>query len=110
MSVLDRTGGLLTDPRRRLEYDFRCGHVLAEERIAQAKGDPAQIALLRECWARAHPEQTDKAAIHIAYAMRQAKAGDASKAAKGAEEALRLDPFNAGLREARKKWEQGVLA
>ena len=65
--------------------------------------------MMRESWHRAHPDKVDKAAIHNAYALRQAKAGDAEKAAKGAEEALRLDPFNSGLREAWAKWSRGRL-
>ncbi len=52
---LDRIGTLFGDAQKRLVYDFKHGHVRAEERLALATGDAEQLALLRRCWLSTYP-------------------------------------------------------
>jgi molecular chaperone DnaK len=101
-NVLVRVHALLLDPRRRLDYDFKCGHVNAEERLRVA--DLNTIGLLREAWHRAQPEQVDKGALHLAHAMRAAKEGRMAEAIRDGETAARLDPFNTSLRQLLAEW------
>ena len=108
--ILERTASLLLDPRRRLHYDFKAGHVLAEERIALAATTGSDVEMLREAWRRVHPDDVEKAAIHQAYAVRASRLGDFAAAVDAGEKALSLDPFDLDLRRAVESWRLQALA
>ncbi len=98
---------LFLNPRARLHYDFRCGHVRAEERLrlaAQKKGPDVQM--LREAWHHVFPDRVDRAALHQAKAMQAAHQGSWALALMEAEKAIGLEPFSMTLRLARKEWSQ----
>ncbi|MCK6548407.1 FHA domain-containing protein [Myxococcota bacterium] len=105
--LLQRAEVIMTDPERRLEHDFRQGHVRAEERIAAARHErgPA-VAALREAWNRALPERHDKALVLMREVVTAKKAHDVVKALRLAHAALELDPFNEDLRRAIDAWQR----
>jgi len=103
-NVYARVQALLLDPRRRLDYDFKCGHVHADDRLRTAT--TGTISLLREVWHRAQPEQVDKGALHMAHAMRAAKEGRMADAIREGEAAARLDPFNTSLKKLLAEWKR----
>lgn len=101
---LDRVGNLLVDPKRRLDYDFRHGHVRAEQRIAA--GDP--VNELRASWAYTFPDRVQLAARFAGQALLADEKGDRGAAIKAATTALELDPFNSELRAALEGWQQAA--
>lgn len=97
----------MLDPRRRVEYDFRHGHVRAEARIAQAKaGTGVDIATLRRVWHLAHPERVDRAAFLTRRAFTARQKGDLVEALSAARAALEHNPFFDELRGSVKAWEE----
>ncbi|MFO0728794.1 MAG: FHA domain-containing protein [Myxococcota bacterium] len=97
----------MLDGRRRVEYDFRHGHVRAEERIQAAKaGTGVDIATLRRIWHLAHPERVDRAAFLTRRAFTARQKGDLAEALSAARAALEHNPFFDELRGSVKAWEE----
>src|SRR5690606_31731393 len=102
----ERVAAVLYDPRKRLVYDFQKGLVLAEQRLGRpGESGIFDVGLLREAWQRVHPAESDKAAVHVAYAARAEASGDFQAALDAGREALRLDPFDLPLRMRLQDWE-----
>ena len=104
LKQLDRVSNLLIEPKRRLDYDFRHGHVRAEQRIAA--GEP--VAELRASWAYTFPDRVQLAARFAGQALQADEKGDRAAAIKAGTTALELDPFNTELRAVLEEWQQSA--
>jgi molecular chaperone DnaK len=96
---LTRIGAILGDEQKRLAYDFKHGHVRAEERLALATGDQEQVALLRRCWLTTFPHRAVEAQKVTAVLQRAMSKGDPELTLDAGEMVMKLDPFNVALRE-----------
>jgi molecular chaperone DnaK len=106
--VLDRVFHVMCEPRRRLEYDFRQGHALVDDRLERAAGgDGPSTALLREAWRKVHPGPANQAGPLVARALKAAREDDLDAAVQAGEKALELDPFDEEMREKVKAWREG---
>jgi uncharacterized protein (TIGR02266 family) len=106
LSVLDRVAPLLCDPHRRLEYDFRYGHVRADDRIAEARAKTGpSIPELRKAWLSAAPERVVRAAALTRKAFAAREMGNFEEAIAAANEALENNPFFDELRSTLHVWE-----
>lgn len=102
-SLLKKATILMMDPDRRLDFDFRHGHVHAEHRIANARG-PAEIAHLRDLWHQLHRHSLQEAEHAAARALEHVNKLDYESALTEAGRALERDPFNMELRAAMQEW------
>jgi Tfp pilus assembly protein PilZ len=106
IALVDRVRPLMTDPIRRLHYDFRSGHIRPEERIAKAiAGQGPSIADLRQAWLTVAPERMARAASLTREAIAFKQRGLFAEAAICAREVLEDDPFFTELRPALRAWE-----
>jgi Tfp pilus assembly protein PilZ len=107
LSVLDRIGPLLLDPRRRLEYDFRIGNLRANERIeaARTRNGPS-LKELRQILLDVAPDRVERAAALTRKAFSTRSAGDLKGALVAAHEALEQNPFFDELQSTVKAWEE----
>jgi hypothetical protein len=104
-ALLRKVAALLTDPARRLDHDFRHGHVLAEERIAAASG-PGELEALRVAWHRAFDWKLAEAEKHAGTALKFEQVLDFDKAINAGRASLNFDPFNVDLRHALEVWQR----
>lgn len=106
LRVLERVEPKITDPLMRLEYDFRAGHLRAEERIAlaHAKGGPT-LSDLRRAWLAVAPDRVDRAAFLTRQAFAARQRGAIQEAVASARAALEDNPFFEELRPTLKAWE-----
>lgn len=106
VNVLNRVKRILTHEEGRLEYDFRNGHVRAQDRVTNAQaGQKPSLNALREAWNRVYPERVDRAALltRKAFAARQRQ--DLAAAIDAGRAALELNPFFLELKQNIEAWE-----
>lgn len=103
-SLLHKVHMLMTDEVRRIDYDFRHGHVFPEFRIAEATSDEA-LDRLREIWRRIHLDKVKDAEKSAAEAIRAVNRLDYDAAVTAGRAALVGDPFNTDLRTAVREWQ-----
>lgn len=104
-TILKKVAVLMLDEQRRLEYDFRHGLALAEDRLALGP-TPEELQLMRATWHRIFDGNWAEAARFAAEALRREAARDLDGAIQAAQTALGLDPFNLELRAAIGRWAQ----
>lgn len=102
-SLVTRLGALLTDPKRRLDYDLRHGHVRAKERLHEARSEEERTQL-RQQWFALHPADLPLAEKHAARALKYEGLMDYDRAIQEGGVALKHDPFNPVLNEAIAMW------
>lgn len=106
-TVLSRIRRVLGSDLSRLEYDFRCGHVRALERITRARdGSGATLSTLRRAWNRVCPDRVDQAALLTRQAFAARQVQDVIAAIEHGRRALELNPFFDELRKTVETWEQ----
>lgn len=107
LQVLEKIEPRLSDPQMRLQYDFRAGHVRAEERLraAASKAGPS-VGELRRAWLVAAPELVDRAAFLTRQAFSARQRGALGEAVSAAKQALEYNPFFEELRTTLKAWEE----
>ncbi len=106
-TALSRIRRVLGSDLSRLEYDFRCGHVRALERITRAKdGSGATLSTLRRAWNRVCPDRVDQAALLTRQAFAARQVQDVVAAIEHGRRALELNPFFEELRKTVETWEQ----
>lgn len=106
--ALRKMASLLTDPKRRLRYDFAAGFHRIEERLAVARrGGSPNMAELRDAWNQALPKRVDQAAAYTRRAF-AAQSSNLEEAIALAEKALALNPFFEPLRAQLEKWRVAV--
>lgn len=103
LKLLPRIRRLLGDPARRLDHDLRRGLIRAE---VLAQKPLHEQRKLRDAWKVAFPERLAEAESTSLNAAGVASSGDYAKAAQLGEQALRLDPLNAALRETVREWKK----
>jgi pSer/pThr/pTyr-binding forkhead associated (FHA) protein len=104
---LTRLRAVLTDPMRRLEYDFRAGQLRALDRVQRAKsGTGPTLETLRRVFNAVHPDKVERAAAHTRRAVAASQAGDLDGAIRAARAALDDNPFFDELRAAVADWER----
>jgi hypothetical protein len=104
---LVRLRAVLTDPMRRLEYDFRAGQLRALDRIQRAKGgNGPSLETLRRVFNAVHPDKVERAAGLTRKAFAASQAGDLDGAIRAARGALEENPFFDELRVAVADWER----
>ncbi|MBK6685305.1 MAG: PilZ domain-containing protein [Deltaproteobacteria bacterium] len=103
LKLLPRIRRLLGDPARRLDHDLRRGLIRAE---VLAQKPLHEQRKLRDAWKVAFPERIIEAESTSLAAAELATTGDYPKAAQLGEQALRLDPLNAALRETVREWKK----
>ncbi len=104
-SLLKRIRSILCKSSRRLDYDFRNGHVRADERIYQAKVRIGpSIDSLRAAWNRAAPTQVDRAALLTRQAFEARQKKNLAIAVELGEAAVEHNPFFLELRRDVKAW------
>lgn len=101
--LLTRVTMLMKDEDRRLDYDFRHGHIFAEARIVAARSGNG-IKRLQDTWNRAYPERQQRAHKATAEAIRAVNKLEYETAVEAGELALQEDPFNLELRDALMEW------
>ncbi len=106
LEILDRMGHVFADANRRLEYDFRTGHVRAAERLAQTNGDRTKVAELRRMWGASFPGTLERASSFAREAFSQRAKRDLHAAIRAGSAALELDPFHDELRRTVETWQQ----
>ncbi|MCK6546022.1 FHA domain-containing protein [Myxococcota bacterium] len=103
--LLDRAATLMSNPDRRMEYDFRHGEVRADERMSLARQQKGpSITELRGVWHRAMPDRLDKALVLVKEAIAAKKDRDLVRAIRLGRAALELDPFHEELRRTVDAW------
>lgn len=108
-TVLSRIRRVLGSELSRLEYDFRCGHVRAIERIACAKDQSGpSLSTLRRAWNRVCPDRVDQAALLTRQAFAARQGQDVIGAIEHGRRALELNPFFEELRKTVETWEQAL--
>ncbi|MBI2373768.1 MAG: FHA domain-containing protein [Deltaproteobacteria bacterium] len=107
--VLGRLQAILTDPIRRVEYDFRMGFTRVPERIRMAaSGEGPAERELREAWQRVFPDQAERSRQAAKRAIQSAQRAKFEEAVAAAKEALEVDPFHADMRKSLAAWEAMV--
>lgn len=104
---LARLRAVLTEPMRRLEYDFRAGQLRALDRIQRAKsGNGPSLETLRRVFNAVHPDRVERAAAQTRKAFAASQTGDLDGAIRAARSALDDNPFFDELRVAIADWER----
>lgn len=109
LNVLGRVRRILTHEEGRLEYDFRNGHIRAQDRLNNAQqGGAPSLSTLRQAWNRVFPERVDRAALltRKAFAARQRQ--DLAAAIDAGRAALELNPFFEELKQTVEVWESSA--
>ncbi len=107
LSILDRVRRVLSSPEVRLEYDFRRGHVRADERLTQsASGRGPTLSVLRQTWNRVHPDRVERAAALTRKAFAARQSHDLPAAIRAGRQALELNPFFDEMRKTVRAWEE----
>lgn len=104
-TILKKVAVLMLDEPRRLEYDFRHGLAMAEERLALGP-NPDELQLMRAIWHRVFDGNWAEAAAYAQEALRCEGERNLEGAVTAAQAALGLDPFNLELRAAIGRWNQ----
>ncbi len=100
--LVRRIAVVLGDPERRLDYDFRHGHLYPQERLSSL--DEPERTRLRKTWHRYHPTALSQAEKHASLALRYEGIMKYREASEEAKAALRYDPFNVELWDALQTW------
>jgi len=107
VKVIDKMAQFFSEPVRRLEYDFRHGHELVDERIKEALRDGGRsLQVLRRVWNNVHPDRVERARLLAHSARDAAQRGDLDFAIGYARKAVELDPFNSVVRSAIDAWKK----
>ncbi len=101
--LLFRVSMLMKDENRRLDYDFRHGHLFAEDRILAARSDNS-IERLQKAWQNAYPDRLQRSHKATAEAIRAVNKLEYETAVEAGELALRENPFDLELRDALMEW------
>jgi hypothetical protein len=105
-SVLGKMSAVLGVQQRRLQYDFRSGHLRAEERLrAASEGTGPSVAELRKAWNLVFPDRVDRSAVLMRQAFAASHQRDLDSAIRYGREALELNPFFEQLRSYLRQWE-----
>ncbi len=104
-ALLKKATVLLIDPERRLDYDFRHGHIYAEDRVRNAQSADA-LQQMRQVWHRVFPDQLALAESHAAVALQFEAIKRWEQAIAAGREALASDPFNLELRQTLVTWHE----
>jgi predicted component of type VI protein secretion system len=105
LNALDRAEAIAQDPERRIQYDFRHGHVRAEARVLLARaGKGPSLEALRRLWRLARPEDVDRAAFFTRQAFALRQRGSVREALEAGMAALEHDPFFEELRPTVDAW------
>jgi Tfp pilus assembly protein PilZ len=107
IAQLTRLGLVLLNPHRRLDYDFRSGHVRAEERIEAARVGGIAVEHCRQLWRTMFPTHVERSVQHMKNALRAESTQSWVEAIEQGHLALELDPFNQDLRAAIMSWRAG---
>jgi hypothetical protein len=106
ISVLGKMSAVLGVQQRRLQYDFRAGHLRAEERLrAAAAGSGPSVAELRKAWNLVFPDRVDRSAVLMRQAFAASHQRDLASAIRFGNEALELNPFFEQLRSYLRQWQ-----
>jgi pSer/pThr/pTyr-binding forkhead associated (FHA) protein len=107
LGLLERLAPSITDPKQRLEYDFRLGMIRPEQRLAEAAAGGKPTALeLREAWANFAPDRVARSAMLAKKAMAARAVGKLEDAISLGRQAVEDDPFFGEMRATVKAWEQ----
>lgn len=105
ISAVQRAARVLGDPTSRLDYDFRAGHVRAQERIAAAREHRGpDVASLRRIWNRVHAKHIEQAARLTREAFQARQEHDLHRAVELGERALQMNPFFEELEKTVAVW------
>jgi pSer/pThr/pTyr-binding forkhead associated (FHA) protein len=105
LTVLGKMSAVLGVQQRRLQYDFRSGHVRVGERLKHAyEGTGPSIAELRRAWNLVHPDRVDRSAVLMRQAFAASHQRDLDTAIRYGTEALELNPFFEQLRTYLSQW------
>jgi hypothetical protein len=105
LAQLNRIETLMKNAESRLEYDFRYGHVHADERLAaSAAGTGPTVRVLRETWHRLFPAREGASRQCFAQALQFRRTNDLPRALRSLREAIDLEPFNPELRQTWTAW------
>jgi hypothetical protein len=105
LAVLGKMSAVLGVQQRRLQYDFRSGHVRVEERLSHAyEGTGPNIAELRKAWNLVFPDRVDRSAVLMRQAFAASHQRDLDSAIRYGREALELNPFFEQLRTYLRQW------
>ena len=106
LNVLGRMRRILLCCESRIEYDFRKGHIRADQRLKEARGNnEPSMATLREIWNRVFPDKVREAAAYTRQAFEARQRQDFLGAIESAKQALQLNPFFEELRQNVEAWE-----
>jgi hypothetical protein len=105
LDVLSKLSTTLGVQQRRLQYDFRNGHLRLRERVEAARsGGGAPIGELRRAWNFVFPERVDRAAMLMRQAFASSHERDFATAIRVGTEALELNPFFEQLETYIRQW------
>lgn len=105
--AIRRVARLMLNPVSRLQYDFRCGHVRAAQRIeAASRNEGPSVSMMRKVWLETYPEYADEAEQYAAAAYKCAADADYDRAVRRAKVAIEADPFNSELRDDFWDWSE----
>ncbi len=105
LTVLGKMSAVLGVPQRRLQYDFRAGHVRPEMRLVAAEqGTGPSVAELRKAWNLVFPDRVDQSAVLMRQAFAASHQRDLVTAIHYGTEALELNPFFEQLRSYLRQW------
>lgn len=94
MEALSKMSTVLGVQQRRLQFDFRTGHLRVEERLRAARdGSGAPLGELRRAWNYVYPEHVERSAMLMREAFAASHLHDYARAVECGTEALRLNPF-----------------
>lgn len=105
LEALSKLSIILGVQQRRLQYDFRMGHLRVHERLAAARdGTGAPLGELRRAWNFVYPEHVERSAMLMREAFAASHVHDYGRAIERGTEALRLNPFFDQLAEYLHEW------
>jgi Tfp pilus assembly protein PilZ len=105
LAVVERSGAMLSDARRRFHYLFRSG-LLSPDQLAEAVLSEAEAAEeIGSQWERAHPQPAATGHRLADLAIKAYRAGDRAGAHRSARLALHQNPFLFELRREMKSWQ-----
>jgi hypothetical protein len=104
LAVVERSGAMLGDARRRLHFILRSGLLPADQLAELVLREPEVADEIARQWERANPAATESGHRLAELAIKAYRGGDRAGAAKSARLALHHDPFLFELRREMKRW------
>ena len=104
--ALSKMNSILGVTQRRLQYDFKSGHIRVGERLAAARnGTGPSLSELRRAWNLAFPDRVDRAAQLMRRAFARSTEHDFATAIQYGQEALKLNPFFDQMKSYIQQWQ-----